>query len=111
MYQSTVAVGHLGGDPVMRYAPTGEAVCDFRLAVNRKGKDGAESVTWLSVAAWGKLAETCNAHLKKGALVLVEGTVSASAWKDKDGEPHATLQLTARTVRFLSAPASDGDPS
>ncbi|MCZ7546242.1 MAG: hypothetical protein M5R40_23170 [Anaerolineae bacterium] len=31
----------------------------------------------------------------------MSGTIDASAWVGQDGEPRATLELTARDVRFL----------
>jgi single-strand DNA-binding protein len=107
MYQSNlIIVGNLGRDPEMRYTPSGVAVTNFSVAVNETwtGQDGEqqERTTWFRVAAWRKLAEVCNQYLSKGRLVLVEGRVSASAWMPQDGgDPRATLELTARTVKFL----------
>jgi len=89
----------------MRYTQGGQAVCDFSVAVNRrwtdKGGEQQEKVTWFRVTCWGKLAETVNEYVKKGRQVLVVGEVDASAWIGKDDEPRATLELTAREVKFL----------
>lgn len=106
MYQSTTVIGHLGRDPEMRYTSSGMAVCSFSVAVSRKwtSKDGAqqEKTTWFRVSAWGKLGEVCNQYLAKGRLVMVEGEVDASAYTPKDGgDPKATLELRANTVKFL----------
>ncbi len=107
MYQHTVIVGRLGRDPEMRYTPSGVPVTSFSVAVSRKWKaqDGElhEKTTWFRVTAWRKLAELCNQYLTKGRLVLVEGEIDASAWLGQDGEPRATLELTAQNVRFLSS--------
>jgi len=105
MYQKTVIVGHLGADPEMRYTPSGVPVTTFRVATNRvwTNQEGErqEKTTWFRVTAWRRLAETCNEYLSKGRLVLVEGDIDASAWTTSEGEPRATLELTARTVKFL----------
>jgi single-strand DNA-binding protein len=106
MYQNTIVVGYLGRDPEMRYTPSGAAVTSFSMATTRKwtNQDGSpgEKTTWFRVTAWRKLAETCNQYLTKGRLVLVEGEIDASAWTPQDGgDPRATLELTARNVRFL----------
>jgi len=54
------------------------------------------------VSVFGKQAEVCNQYLAKGRLVLVAGEIDASAWSDKTtGEARASLELRARTVRFL----------
>ncbi|MCS7221793.1 MAG: single-stranded DNA-binding protein [Anaerolineae bacterium] len=107
MYQRTIVIGHLGRDPEMRYTPSGQAVCSFSVATTRRwvDRDGQnqEKTTWFRVTTWGKLAEQCNQYLSKGRLVLVEGDIDASAWVGQDGQPRATLELTARNVRFLGA--------
>lgn len=115
MYQRIVIVGHLGSDPEMRFTPTGVPVTSFRVAVNRRwtGSDGEprEKTTWFRVTAWRKLAEQCNQYLSKGRLVLVEGEVDASAWIDSEGNPRATLELTAYRVKFLGPRPEETAPS
>lgn len=105
MYSKTVVVGHLGRDPELRYTPAGTPVCSFSVATNRRWTDQSgqlqEKTTWFRVTAWNKLAELCNQYLSKGRLVLVEGDIEASAWSSQEGEPRASLELTARNVRFL----------
>lgn len=115
MYQRVVIVGYLGSDPEMRFTPTGVPVTSFRVAVNRRwtGSDGEprEKTTWFRVTAWRKLAEQCNQYLSKGRLVLVEGEVDASAWMDSEGNPRATLELTAYRVKFLGPRPEETTPS
>jgi len=106
MFQQTIIIGNLGKDPEMRYTPDGTAVTSFNVAVNRKwttaqGEPG-EKTWWFKVSCWRKLAETTNQYLKKGSKVMVIGEVDASAWTDQEGKPRASLELTARDVRFLS---------
>ena len=106
MYQSVTVIGHLGRDPEMRYTSSGVAVTNFSVATSRKWTDAAgtqqERTTWFKISAWRKLAEVCNQYLHKGQLVMVEGEIDASAWTGQDGTAKATLELTARTVKFLS---------
>ena len=121
MYQTTIVVGHLGKDPEMRYTSSGVPVTSFSIATTRKwtSQDGTpgEKTTWFKVTAWRKLAETCNQYLSKGRLVLVEGEIGASAWVPRDGgDPRATLELTARNVKFLgrrepAAGEAEGPPA
>ena len=105
MYQRTVVVGHLGRDPEMRYTQEGTPVTSFSVATTRRwtSREGEarEETTWFRVSAWGRQAEVCNQYLSKGRLALVEGTVSASAWKGRDGEARASLELRADRVVFL----------
>ena len=107
MYQNTIIIGNLGRDPDLRYTPSGDAVCNFTVAVSHKWKDAQgnqkEKTTWFKITAWRKLAEICNQYLAKGKQVMVEGEIDVSAWTGQDGQPRATLELTAHNVKFLGS--------
>ncbi|MBC6937590.1 MAG: single-stranded DNA-binding protein [Chloroflexi bacterium] len=109
-YAYTVIVGNVGRDPEMRYTGSGVPVCSFSVAVterwtDRQTNERKEKTTWYRISAWRGLAETCNTYVKKGMQILVTGTVSASAYQGQDGQPAATLELTARDVQFLGSRA------
>jgi len=96
----------------MRFLGDGTPVTSFSVAVNRKwtGRDGnpGEKTWWFRVTCWGRLAETTNQYLRKGSPVMVIGEVDASAYIPREGgEPRASLELTARDVRFLPRGGSD----
>ena len=79
-YNKSVFVGHLGGEPEMRYTPAGTAVTTFNVATNDQyNNEKGETVkvtTWFRCTAWGKLGEVCNQYLKKGSKVLIEGRLT-----------------------------------
>ena len=119
MYQKLIIVGHLGRDPEMRYTPSGQAVTNFSVATNRKwtGNDGQpqEETVWFRVSVWGKQAETCNQYLSKGQLVMAEGRMTVDRetggpriWTDQDGNPRASYEMTAYTVKFLGGRGDGG---
>ncbi|MCS6843869.1 MAG: single-stranded DNA-binding protein [Caldilineales bacterium] len=105
MFQQLIIIGNLGSDPELRYTQDGTPVASFSVAVNRRwtSPDGShgEETTWFRVTAWRKLAELCNQYLRKGRQVMVIGRVSARAYTAANGEPRATLEVTADTVKFL----------
>lgn len=105
MYEKTTVVGYLGSDPELRFTHSGDAVCNFSVAVNKSYTDESgvkhERVKWFKIVAWRKLGQLCNEYLAKGRLVLVEGEMNATAWNDEEGKPHAGLELTGKLVRFL----------
>lgn len=119
-FQTVILVGNLGRDPEMRYTPSGQAVTSFSVATNRQytnnnGETVKETI-WFRISVWGKMAETCNQYLKKGAKVLVEGRLTADAstggpriWTGQDGQPRASFEVSAATVRFLSS-RGEGEP-
>lgn len=113
MFQTIIFAGNLGKDPEMRYTPAGQAVTSFSVATNRQwvntsGETVKETV-WFRVSVWGKQAESCNQYLKQGSKVIVEGRLTADpetgnprVWTGQDGKPHASYEVSAQTVRFLS---------
>jgi len=112
VFQQCIIIGNLGRDPEMRFLGDGTPVTSFSVAVNRKwtGRDGnpGEKTWWFRVTCWGRLAETTNQYLRKGSPVMVIGEVDASAYIPREGgEPRASLELTARDVRFLPRGGSD----
>ena len=130
MYAKLILVGNLGGDPEMRYMPSGDPVTNFSMAVNRKwkNKDGepGEETLWFRISAFGRMAEVCNEYLAKGRQVLVEGRLRADpdtggprVYTRRDGSPGASFEITANRVLFLggrgdnggSTPASPGEPA
>jgi single-strand DNA-binding protein len=105
-YENVTIIGNVGRDPEMRYLQSGAPVCSFSVAVTKRWTDRTsneqkEKTTWFRVSAWRQLAETCNQYVHKGMQVLVVGTIEASAYLNKDGQPQGSLELTADTVRFL----------
>lgn len=115
MYQKFIIVGNLGADPEMRYTPSGTPVTTLRVATNRRWTDAEgqtqEETTWYRVTVWGKQAETCNQYLSKGRQVLIEGDrIKASPYLNREGQPAASLELTARSVRFLGTRAERAEP-
>jgi len=107
MYLKIILIGNLGRDPELRYTPGGQPVTNLSVATNRKWTDresgeSREETTWFKVAVWGKQAEACNEYLSKGRMVIVEADrIQPSPYLNKDGEAAASLEVTARTVRFI----------
>ncbi len=100
-------IGNLGRDPEMRYTPSGQAVTQFTVAVNRnfKGANGdwQEETEWFRVVAWGPLAERTAGYLRKGRKVYVEGRLQTRQWEDREGQKRYTTELIAQTVTPLDA--------
>jgi single-strand DNA-binding protein len=97
----------------MRYTPSGVPVTSFTIATSRKWTNASgepqEKTTWFRVTCWRKTAELAAQYLAKGRLVLVEGDIEASAYTDREGNPRASLELTATTVKFLGGRGEGGE--
>jgi len=113
MYQRIIIIGRLGQDPEMRYTSQGTPVTSFSVATDRVWTDQSgqrqERTVWFRVSAWRRLAETCNQYLSKGRLVMVEGEIQEPrTYQSRDGEWRASLDITARDVRFLGGRGDTG---
>lgn len=97
--------GRLTRDPELRYTPSGTAVSSFAVASSRsyKGQDGEwkQSVAFVNVVVWGKLAVLANEYLKKGSAVFVEGRLNSRSWETEEGQKRSALEVRAERVQFL----------
>ncbi|HNX90742.1 MAG TPA: single-stranded DNA-binding protein [Candidatus Omnitrophota bacterium] len=100
-------MGNLTRDPELRYVPSGAAVANFSVAVNRVYKDKTgekkEETTFVRIVVWGKMAEVCGEYLSKGRAVLVEGRLQSRSWEAQDGQKRNTLEVIADNVQFIGA--------
>jgi len=107
-----ILVGNLGADPDMRYTPSGQGVCELRVATseswNDKNGQRQERTEWHRVVVWGKRAEVCSKYLSKGRQVYVEGRIQTRTYDDKDGNKRYITEIIAADVQFLSGGGRDG---
>lgn len=110
-------MGNLTRDPELRYIPSGTAVTNFTLAVNRtyasQAGEKKEEVSFVRIVVWGRRAEVCGEYLSKGSPVFVEGRLRTRNWQTPDGQNRSTMEVVANSVQFLKGPvkakASTGD--
>ena len=107
-----ILVGHLGADPDMRYTPSGQGVCELRLATseswNDKNGQRQERTEWHRIVVWGKRAEVCSKYLAKGRQVFVEGRIQTRTYDDKDGNKRYITEIIANDVQFLGGGREGG---
>ena len=101
-------IGNLTRDPELKYIPSGAAVTDISIAVNRSftKKDGekGEETLFVKVVIWGKQAESSAKYLSKGRPVFIEGRLRTNSWEDKDGQKRSAMEVVAERVQFLGTP-------
>ncbi|MFH0797694.1 MAG: single-stranded DNA-binding protein [Candidatus Omnitrophota bacterium] len=107
-----ILAGNLTRDPEMRFTPAGTAVTNLGLAVNRQytTKEGEQrkEVCFITVVTWGKQAQSCQEHLRKGSPVLVEGRLQFRSWESADKEKRSMIEVVAERVQFLSRREEEG---
>ncbi len=109
-FNKVILMGNLTRDPRVGANPTGSAVCDFSIAINRKysinGQE-KEEVCFVDIVTWGKQADSCGRYLQKGSPVFVEGRLKTDSWNDKEGNKRSRVVVTAERIQFLSFNRSD----
>ena len=108
-----IIVGNLGADPETRYLPSGDAVCNIRVATTDKWKDKAsgdmkEQTEWHRITFFGRLAEIAGEYLKKGSQVYVEGSLRTRKYTDKDGVEKYATDIRADTMQMLGSRSGMG---
>lgn len=98
-------IGNLTRAPELRYTPSGTAVADVRLAINRsyttQAGERRDETHFLTVVVWGRQAETCSEYLDKGSPIFVEGRLQTRDWETKDGQKRNVVEVVAERVQFM----------
>ena len=100
-------IGHLGGEPEIRYIAQGERpVARFSLATNevyfdQVTNENKRRTEWHRIVAWGKLAEFCEKYLTKGKQIYIEGKLRTRTWEDKNGIKRSTTEVEAQSIILL----------
>ena len=109
-----VITGNLTKDPDLRHTGGGTAVCELRVAVNSRRKDGqsgewVDKPNYFDVTVWGAQGENCANYLSKGRPVAVEGRLDWREWEAKEGGgKRQAVQIVANTVQFLGSRDGSG---
>ncbi|TVT45554.1 MAG: single-stranded DNA-binding protein [Denitromonas halophila] len=108
-----ILVGNLGRDPEIRYAPSGDAICNVSIATTDTWKDKQtgekkESTEWHRVVFFGKLAEIVGQYLKKGRAIYVEGRLQTRKWQDQNGQDRYTTEIRASEMQMLGGREGGG---
>ncbi|TCK05970.1 single-stranded DNA-binding protein [Marinobacterium mangrovicola] len=107
-----ILVGNLGGDPEVRYMPSGNAVTNVTLATSESWKDRQsgqqqERTEWHRVVFFNRLAEIAGEYLRKGSKVYVEGSLRTRKWQGQDGQDRYTTEIVASEMQMLDSRGGD----
>ncbi len=94
--------GNLTDNPEVTFTPAGAAVCNFRLAVTPRVKQGDTwtdgETSFFRITAWRQLAEHVGDSLGKGDRVIVLGQLKTRSWETPEGERRSVVEVTAEEV-------------
>ena len=93
----TVA-GNITRDPELRFTQAGLAIAKFGVAWNRRRPDQEDDVSFFNVVCFRQLAENVSSSLRRGARVVIFGTLQQNNWETQQGERRSTVEIIADDV-------------
>ena len=105
-----VLVGRLTRDAELKYTASGQAVCKFSVAVNRRKKNGdqwEDEANYFDIVLWGRQGESLNQYLLKGKAVGVDGELRQDRWQ-QDGQNRSKVEIVANNIQLLGGNPGGG---
>ena len=114
-FNKVLLIGNLTADPELKQTQSGESVCSFSIAVNRrfKSEQGQQECDFITIVAWRQQAEFVCKFFKKGNPILVCGQLQTRTWTDNNtGAKRYATEVVADEVSFVaSAPQQSTAPT
>lgn len=109
-------VGRVGRNPECTILPnSAREVARFSLATNegffdRNSNSWKDLPTeWHDIVAWGDKAQRVEKQIRKGDLVLVEGSIRTRKWTGRNGQEHSSKDIQASEVILLDKRQRDNE--
>jgi single-strand DNA-binding protein len=105
-----VLIGRLTRDAELKYTSSGQAVCKFSIAVNRRKKNGdqwEDEANFFDIVIWGRQGESLNQYLVKGKMVGVDGELRQDRWQ-QDGQNRSKVEIVANYLQLLGGGSGSG---
>ncbi len=103
MDNTVTVTGNATREPELRFTPSGQAVANFGIAVNRRWQnrqtqEWEESVSFFDITAWAQLAENAAETVAKGTRVTVTGRLDQRSWETQDGDKRSKVEIVADDI-------------
>ena len=105
-----VLIGRLTRDAELKYTASGQAVCKFSIAVNRRKKVGEQwedEPNFFDIVLWGRQGESLHPYLMKGKMVGVDGELRQDRWQ-QDGQNRSKVEIVASFLQLLGGGSAGG---
>lgn len=94
-------IGRTATDPEVRYTNKGDAVANFRVAVERRyKKDGQTEADFFQTTAFGKTAEFIEKYIRKGQKIGFAGRLQNDEFTNRDGQKITRAVIIIEEIEF-----------
>ena len=105
-----VLIGRLTRDAELKAIASGQSVCKFSIAVNRRRKNGdqwEDEANFFDIVVWGRQGESLHQYLVKGKMVAVDGELRQDRWQ-QDGQNRSKVEVVANNLQLLGGNSGGG---
>jgi len=113
MYHKLIIAGRLGRDAEVRLLGENQVI-RFSVPISRRGRDNKEETLWVECSYFRGPNESTEVSklLRKGAIVLVEGTPWVRQYMRSDNTPGVSFECRVSNLRVIAlAPRPEEVPS
>ncbi len=105
MYLKLILAGRLGRDAELRSSANGQSI-RFSIPHTQRVAGGEERTLWIECSYWRNPGDSIEVLklLKKGTVVLVEGSPSVRLYTRQDNTPGVSFECRVNNLRILAYP-------
>ena len=100
-FNKVIIGGRLTADVELKQTPSGVSVCQFSIAVNRKGKE--QETDFLDCVAWRNTAEFIANYFKKGSSIAITGSIQKRSWTDQNNNKRYATEIIVDEAYFVDS--------
>lgn len=100
-YNKVILVGRITQDPQIKTSNSGSEIVNFSFAVDRNYSKEDKQTDFFRIVCFGKNAEFVSSYVKKGRLLLIDGSLRNNSWTDKEGKQRVTTEIIANVIQPL----------
>ncbi|RUS42246.1 single-stranded DNA-binding protein [Cohnella sp. AR92] len=98
-----ILIGRATKDWELRYTPSGVAVANGNIAVDKPfTSDGERKADFIDLVAWRKTAELAANYIRKGQRFGLEGSIQVRKY-EKDGQNRYAYEVLVDRIEFLES--------
>jgi len=106
-FNKVIMAGRLARDPEKRISQDRKTFATFTIAVDRNYKKN--ETDFFDCVAFGNTADYLLSYVRKGYMILVEGTLQIDKWQDRNGVNHSKPKIIANIVKNFETKSKDAD--
>jgi single-strand DNA-binding protein len=112
MLNKIMLMGRITADLTLKQTNSGKEYVNFTVAVDQFAKGGESKADFFRCTAWGKTAVFIERYFRKGAMILIEGSMHNDNYKDNNGVTHYGMNVRVTSAYFTGErTGSEAEPA